>query len=306
MAAKKPAKGKKTNAVAKRKANAVTKSAPPDYIPQEQADLDIQPGELSMPFLKLLQATSGEVNCEMPFGKAGEFYNTANEAVLGTEVYFISVLLNRTKIMWKDFDDGGGMDCISYDNRMGSTFGLCADCVDPDTQIKRCEFGPNGEKPLCTKYYDFVSVILPGEPEIDETSRIITTPDDFSIESLSVIAFGTTKIAAARRLIMIAQAKKAALYANVFKMTRKFVEAKGNKFYVPEVEWYGWVSPEIYTDISENLKSLKAMAGNPENYIKEETEDSPREADFQSENVEESTEKKEAYTPNEDNDDLPF
>ena len=262
----------KPNAVVKQKAGAVIKHAAPDFINEELPELNIEPGELSIPLVKLLQATSGEANCESPLGKAGEFFDSASQESLGDEIYFVAILLNRKRIMWTDFDSGGGIDCIAYDNKSGSTYGPCSDCIDETTGIHRCEFGPNDEKPLCTKYYDFISVVLPDAPEVDEETKVILPIDGFSVDALSVISFGTTKIKAARRLIMIAQAKKAALYANVFKMTRKFVEQKGNKFYVPEVEWIGWVNMEMYNSIKSNLKALKAMAGNPENYTQESPE----------------------------------
>jgi len=257
----------KSKALAKREKHEVMKPVGmPDYIRPEAPEVNIEPGEMTLPLIKLLQANSSEVNCESPLGKAGEFFNIASQEVIGTELYFVAVLLNRKRIAWKDFEEGGGMLCRSYDNVRGNVFGLCAECIDEETGLHRNAFGPNGEKPLCTKYYDFVTVAFPEEPDIDEESKVVQLIEDFTINSLSIISFGTTKVAAARRLIMIAQAKKAALYANVFKMTRKFVEQKGNKFYVPELEWFGWSPPELYEAISNEIGALRAVAGNPEAY----------------------------------------
>ena len=288
----------KSGALAKREVNAIVKSNVPDYIKSEEAELNIEPGELQIPFIKLLQSKSEQVNCESPIGVAGEFFNTAIEEAIGTEVYFIPVLLNRKRIMWHDYNDGGGMDCRSYDNKKGSVFGLCSECIDTETGIFRSQFGPNGEKPVCTKYYDFVSVIFPEKPAIDQATKIVQSIEDFSTGALSVIGFGVTKIPAARHLIKIAQAKKAALYANVFKMIRKFSEKA--ECYVPEIAWYGWVDPDIYMAISDDIESLKTLAGNPESYTKAEEENEIREQAA-------DTEEGKHYVPSKDDDeDLPF
>jgi hypothetical protein len=245
---------------------AIATVAMPEYIQPEIPEVDIEPGEMTLPLVKLLQSNSAEVNSESPLGRAGDFFNAASQENLGSEVFFIPVLLNRKRIYWKDYNEGGGMVCRSYDNVQGNVFGLCSDCIDEETGLHRNSFGPNGEKPLCTKYFDFVCVMFAAEPEVDEDTRVVQPSDGFAISALSVISFGTTKVAAARRLIMIAQAKRAALYANVFKLTRRFVEQKGNKFYVPEIEWYGWAPVEMYKEVTDNIASLKSIAGNPEKY----------------------------------------
>jgi len=272
MATKKNGKKKKEETAGIQKAGPPA-AAVPDYVRAEDANLNIEPGELQIPFVKLLQANSQQVNCEEPLGEKGDFFNTATEENLGKELYFIPVLLNRKRICWKDFDEGGGIECRSYDNKSGDLYGECAKCINEETGIPRSSFGPEGEKPECTKYYDFVSVIFSDKPKIDESTKITQSVSEFSPNALSVISFGTTKIPAARRLIMIAQAKKAALYSGVYKMTRKFVEKKNNSFYVPEVEWFGWTAPDIYKEISENIESLRTLAGNPENYTKEDEEE---------------------------------
>jgi len=293
-------------ALAKRKENAVVKSSVPDYIKSEDADLNIEPGELLIPSVKLLQSTSEQVNCESPIGKNGNFFNTAIDEDIGPEVYFIPVLLNRKKIMWRNFDDGGGMICRSFDNVHGSLYSLCSECVDEKTGIPRCQFGPNGEKPVCTKYYDFVSIVFPGKPSVDEVTKIVQSIEDFTTSELSVVGFGTTKIPAARHLIKVAQAKKAALYANVFKMKSKFVEAKPNSYYIPEIAWYGWVDPDIYMAIARDIESLNALAGNPESYTKfEEEEAEVREHEEVAES-ESEVEDNEHFDPAAEEEDLPF
>ena len=272
------AKGKtKTKAIVKKKAEetGIAKvSNLPDYLQDSgPADLDIEPGEISIPLVKLLQSNSPAALGESPLSKSGNFFNSASQEDLGDEVVFIPLLLIRKKILWRPMKEGGGIVCRSWDNRVGNIYGECRSCKDEDTGVLRTAWGRDSEPPVCTKYYDFLSIIFPCDVEVDDDSRIVSSDDPIDPEtSLAVISMSVTKMKAAKRIIQIAQAKRAPLYANVFSMGRTFVDTGQFQYYQPTIEWVGWANQEMFQSIADSIDGIKALA-KPEAYTETESPD---------------------------------
>jgi len=286
----------RTKAVVKKKeeetALAVKTAIPPYLADKGPAELDIEQGELSLPLIKLLQSNSPAVNADL--GHKGHYFNTSSEEDLGDSIVFVPLVLIRKRIMWTPMSEGGGIVCRSFDNKFGNTFGECRNCVDPDSGIARSAWSQEGDPPLCTKYYDFLALIL-GDVSYDPDSRVVELEGEIELEGhIAVITMSTTKVKAARRIIQVAQAKRVPLYGNVFQMASRFVDTGQFQYYQPEADWVGWVPEDLFAELTEEIDVLKGVA-KPEAY----------EMESPSETVGEEVSDGEG-TGEEDEDDLPF
>lgn len=97
----------------------------------------------------------------------------------------------------------------------------------------RMMFGPNGEKPVATKFYDFITLMLPIDPESPMTN----------IVALSMKA---TSIKTAKKLNTMLKQLPVPSFTRRFKLTSKMTKNAKGQFAVFDVENYGFLAgPEL-------------------------------------------------------------
>jgi hypothetical protein len=69
---------------------------------------EVKAEDLSIPFLRIAQPLSPQVQAEDPTAKAGDFVNSATMENYGNEIKVVVVGYNKRYNHWKDQDQGGG------------------------------------------------------------------------------------------------------------------------------------------------------------------------------------------------------
>ena len=114
---------------------------------------DEEAGDMIVPRIKVVQTLSPERKEKV--AEEGDIINSLTKEKLNGKV-FVPVFKFNNNIDWKDRADGGGIQCIARDGKMGEksdgTKMMCASC-------KRCEFDNTKQgkeaAPKCTKYINF-------------------------------------------------------------------------------------------------------------------------------------------------------
>ena len=81
----------------------------------------------------------------------GQMFNSLTGQVYGESVDFIPLYFFRTRIMFKDLDQGGGILCVAPDGD-SCRLNNGGHCLHGD-------FGLNGERPECTEFYNYPSLV---------------------------------------------------------------------------------------------------------------------------------------------------
>ena len=114
---------------------------------------DEEAGDMIVPRIKVIQTLSPERKDKI--AEEGDIINSLTKEKLNGKV-FVPVFKFNNNIDWKDRSDGGGIQCIARDGKVGEksdgTRLMCASC-------KRCEFDNTKQgreaAPKCTKYINF-------------------------------------------------------------------------------------------------------------------------------------------------------
>jgi len=236
----------------------------------------IEQDMLIVPRLKLVQKSSEEI-IEFEF-KAGTFCNSVTKEQIGTvpekgvkdgaEVIVIPVkVAARSRILFKDFSDGGGIECISQDGRTGkgTPGGNCFGCS--------CKDWNGDEPPKCT---DFINVFCMVE--------------GYDIPIPLVLNFGKTSMKAGKSLVNLLVMGNQSPWNLKFKLSSTFVTNPSGDYFEMRIKPAGKSSEDqqvagkgfydmlnsleykIDPDIQENAeKPTKAVEA--DDYVEGEEED---------------------------------
>ena len=170
--------------------------------------------DIVIPRVKLVQKMSNEID-DYEDMKPGMLINSISKDNIGgkkNELEFIPLDFNKTRIKWFPFDEGGGIDCKSDNNLMGTKYGECARC-------KHIDFGKEGQPPECTLIYNYPSIIIGYQEEFPIYISMFKT------------SMGVGKQLNA--IVKLAQASGIAeCYANRFILGTQQQEKEGQKYYV--------------------------------------------------------------------------
>ena len=174
---------------------------------------DEEAGDMIVPRIKVIQTLSPERKDKL--AEEGDIINSLTKEKLNGKV-FIPVFKFNNNIDWKDRSDGGGINCIARDGRLGEksdgTKIMCASC-------KRCEFDntKQGKEavPKCTKYINFFGFFA------GERSPII-------------LSFAKTNYNEGKKLYSLAKVTMQNMWNYGYTLSEKLM-AKGNN------EWYNIV-----------------------------------------------------------------
>jgi hypothetical protein len=192
--------------------------------------------DINMPRLGLAQQMSHELDPShskyLEALKVGELFNTITGDIYGKgPLEFAIVRADRPRyIEFFPREAGGGVKDMNVPEN------------DPRTQ-----FGPNGEVPVATKFYDFYVVRLP-------------LPEDITavMDQTMVLSLKSTGLKVAKQintLLMLRRPKP--LFASRFSLTTGMDQNKHGKFAVYQVASAGWVSREEFHVLKQLAETLK-------------------------------------------------
>lgn len=183
--------------------------ARPDWITGPATGTEhITNADVAMPRLGLAQRMSPELDTSDPKYveglRNGDMFNTLTHEVYGKGPILFTILRADPPrgVEFNPLDEGGGVK-------------------DPNVPLDdpRMHFGPNGEKPIATKFYDYI-VLLDPLAGGDITSRIVG------------LSFKSTGLKTARELNGLIKLRNAPIHAGVYALTTKEAQNQYGKFFV--------------------------------------------------------------------------
>lgn len=212
-------KGEATEALAVQQAGAMM----PSWVEKgTEGTEDIKQKDIQLPRLSLAQKTSKQIEEDDPLYIEGlkfrDIFNDLTEQNYSRGPIQIAVIraIKPRGVEFKPFDEGGGV-------------------VDLDVPLddERMKFGPNGEAPVATLFYDFLVLVL----EEDGVPKL---------ENLVVLSFRNTGIRTAKLLNSLIKMRNAPIYAGRYAVSSdQDSNAKGT-YAVWKVKNMGWVTEQEY------------------------------------------------------------
>lgn len=184
---------------------------------------DEDAGDVIIPRVKVIQTLSPERKDKI--AEEGDIINSLTKERLNGKV-FIPVFKFNNNVWWKDRSEGGGINCIARDGKVGTrsddTTMMCAAC-------KRCEFNNSKQGkealPTCTKYINFFGF--------------------FEGERMPIIlSFSKTSYNEGKKLYSLAKVTMQNMFNFGYKLTEKLMAKGGNEWYVPVMTAAGPSSEE--------------------------------------------------------------
>lgn len=173
---------------------------------------DEDAGDVIIPRVKVIQTLSPERKEKV--AEEGDIINSLTKENLNGKV-FIPVFKFNNNVWWKDRSEGGGIQCMSRDGKMGVTSDdqtmFCSTC-------RKCEFD-NTKKgkealPICTKYINFFGF--------------------FAGERMPIIlSFSKTSFNEGKKLYSLAKVTMQNMWNYGYSLNAKLMAKGGNEWYVP-------------------------------------------------------------------------
>lgn len=180
-------------------------------------------GDVIIPRVKVIQTLSPERKEKI--ADEGDIINSLTKEKLNGKV-FIPVFKFNNNVLWKDRSEGGGIQCIARDGRLGElsdgTTRMCAQC-------RKCEFdnSKQGKEalPTCTKYINFFGF--------------------FAGERMPIIlSFSKTCYNEGKKLYSLAKVTMQNMWNYGYTLNEKLMAKGNNEWYVPVMTAAGATSTE--------------------------------------------------------------
>ena len=179
--------------------------------------------DLRLPRVKLLQALSPECSDESLDLKAGQIINSLTKEVLPGE--FIPIYKGQTFIR---FNPRNTKD-ENYDQAYGPGEMIYRTTDPTDGRVVAdIKFGPNGERPACTKFLNFLSYF----------------PD---VPMPIILSFCNTSYKTGRQLLSLAKFANCDMFSRKYRLFSKHETKNGNEYYVFAVSPSGIATEEEYS-----------------------------------------------------------
>ena len=197
--------------------------------------------DMIIPRIKIIQTLSPERKDKL--AEEGDIINSLTKEKLNGKV-FVPVFKFNNNIDWKDRADGGGIQCMARDGKMGEksdgTKIMCASC-------RRCEFDNTKQgreaAPKCTKYINFFG-FFEGE------------------RSPIILSFAKTNYNEGKKLYSLAKVTMQNMWNYGYKLSEKLQSKNGNEWYIINTAANGMTSEE---DREFGLALYKMYRGNLNN-----------------------------------------
>lgn len=197
---------------------------------------DEEAGDMIIPRVKVIQTLSPERKDKV--ANEGDIINSLTKDKLNGKT-FIPVFKFNNNIDWKDRSEGGGIQCIARDGRVGEksdgTTLMCASC-------RRCEFDntKQGKEalPKCTKYINFFGF--------------------FAGERMPIIlSFAKTNYNEGKKLYSLAKVTMQNMWNYGYVLNEKLMAKNGNEWYIITATPAGATSVEDRAFALEMFKSFR-------------------------------------------------
>lgn len=184
---------------------------------------DEEASDFIIPRVKVIQALSPERKEKI--ADEGDIINSLTKERLNGKK-FIPVFKFNNNVWWRDRNEGGGINCLASDGKMGRT---SDDKVIACAQCRRCEFdnSKQGKEalPTCTKYINFFGF--------------------FEGERMPIIlSFSKTSFNEGKKLYSLAKVTMQNMWNYCYTLTEKLMSKSGNEWYVPVMTAAGPTSEE--------------------------------------------------------------
>ena len=203
-----------TTALAKTGSNSL--ATKPEYVTTPELGprgfQEMETRDMTLPRLALCQAMSkqrqrGQANY-IPGLEEGKFFNTLTSEIYGDVVHVIPLFFYKSRIWFKDLDQGGGILCQAPDGKhcQLNHGGACLHQA----------WGPNGEPPDCTEFFNYPSLLV---------------RDDGTARELIVLSLKSTGMRAAKPWNAKMRLRGSDMFSGVYKVTSKLVPNKAQQMY---------------------------------------------------------------------------
>lgn len=202
---------------------------------------DEEAGDLIIPRVKVIQTLSPERKEKI--AEEGDIINSLTKEKLNGKT-FIPIFKFNNHVWWKDRSEGGGIQCMSRDGRLGTmsdgTQIMCSQC-------RRCEFNNSKQGkealPTCTKYINFFGF--------------------FAGERMPIIlSFSKTSYNEGKKLYSLAKVTMANMWNYGYKLSEKLMAKGNNEWYIPVMTPVG---PTTDEDRAYALEMYKSFRNNLQN-----------------------------------------
>lgn len=173
---------------------------------------DEESDDVIIPRVKVIQTLSPERKEKI--AEEGDIINSLTKEKLNGKK-FIPVFKFNNNVWWKDRSDGGGIQCMARDGRVGQTSdGTMIMCQ----QCRRCEFDNTKQGreaiPTCTKYINFFG-FFEGE------------------RAPIILSFSKTSYNEGKKLYSLAKVTMQNMWNYGYTLTEKLMAKGNNEWYVP-------------------------------------------------------------------------
>jgi hypothetical protein len=189
--------------------------------------------DVTLPRLSLCQAMSPQKQKSKPDqyipGLAeGQFFNSLNHTIYGTEVHIIPLFFYKSRIWFKDINQGGGIICQAPDGK------ACQ--LNSGGPCLHMKWGPNGEPPECTEFFNYPSLLLKENGDLE----------------LVVVSLKATGMKAAKSWNSMMRMRQADMFSGIYKVTSfEKPNAAGQVYQAWKIENSdrnsGWATKDQYT-----------------------------------------------------------
>ena len=184
---------------------------------------DEETDDVIIPRIKVIQTLSPERKEKI--AEEGDIINSLTKEKLNGKK-FIPVFKFNNNVWWKDRSEGGGIQCVARDGRVGRT---SDDKVVMCQQCRRCEFdnSKTGKDalPTCTKYINFFG-FFEGE------------------RAPIILSFSKTSYNEGKKLYSLAKVTMQNMWNYCYTLNEKLMVKGNNEWYVPVMTAAGATSDE--------------------------------------------------------------
>ncbi len=177
--------------------------------------------------------------------KDGQFFNSITQTVYGKAVKIIPLMFFKSRIRFRDMDEGGGILCRADDGKKG--------IGDPGGNCEKCPMGlftmegKTTVRPECDYFYNYAVLILPGQGE------------NLGPDSLAVMSLKSTGLKVAKDFNALLRLKSADFYSSIYDITAAVQKNQAKQsWFTHVIKSAGWVSKqqlEIAKSVYESVSS---------------------------------------------------
>jgi hypothetical protein len=169
----------------------------------------------------------------------GQFFNSITREIYGSEIYIVPLMEVKTRAKMPPYGSKEPIACRSTNGKLG--------VGDPGGDCHTCphaQFTANGTKrvrPACTKFYSFVTLVMPSGKVDPKTQSWNVRP---RLETMTLLSFKSTSESQGQQLISMLNFRRRPWYACVMKIRSAPMSDGKNSWYIPIPDNAGWLSQE--------------------------------------------------------------